>query len=44
MNVDNLKDPITRLEIETFAAEANMKELESRLSSSEYANHGLEHH
>lgn len=40
VNVDNAKDPVTRLEIETFAAEVNMKELESRLSSSECANHG----
>lgn len=42
MNVDSPKDPVTCQEIETFAAEANIKELQSRLSTSECANHGLE--
>lgn len=35
-HVDLSKDPVTRQEIETLAAEKNIKELESRLSTSEH--------
>lgn len=42
-DVDLSKDPVTRREIETLAAEKNIKELGSRLSTSEHGDLHTEH-
>lgn len=42
-DVDLSKDPVTRREIETLAAEKNAKELESRLSTSEHEDLNTEY-
>lgn len=42
-DVDLSKDPVTRREIETLAAEKNVKELEGRLSTSEHEDLNTEY-